>query len=247
MCTIGFWEAYNRNIARTPQANVQGEVDGRRHFVYSPASLDCWSNVVPEEQYHPSEDWLNPLAELLMRWHQLDYKSWDNFTNALCRALRDVNCFQLIGWIVGGEPAPILSEQSERAALRAALRALERDYDGPEEVSRLTPEIRRDLTDLRQRALQAAENRQETWTHRHRKSITINGKPLTEVQRKIWTALDGKPLQLKKLAKEIGYRADTSRLHRDQLKPMMSTDPPLVRNDKAIGGYYRPDAPPNPG
>jgi hypothetical protein len=64
--------------------------------------------------------------------------------------------------------------------------------------------------------------------------------PLPDVQREILGLLDGVALPLKHLATRLDR--DPSRLHRDQLVPLM--DAGLIVNDRARGGYYRPDAPP---
>jgi hypothetical protein len=107
----------------------------------------------------PAERWLNPLADLLNRWNELDQKGRRNFVNTLCRALRGVNCYRLIGWVVEGEPAPDLSEEAEMAALRATLRALECDHDDPTWSGSLTPDQRRALRELRRRAVEPAKER----------------------------------------------------------------------------------------
>jgi hypothetical protein len=77
----------------------------------------------------------------------------------VCRALREANCYRLIGWVVRGEPAPDLSEEAEMAALRAALRALDGDHDDPTWSGPLTPDQRRELRDLRRRVARAAQDR----------------------------------------------------------------------------------------
>lgn len=62
----------------------------------------------------------------------------------------------------------------------------------------------------------------------------------TETQRSILSLLDGRAMSGKELANEIG--CDLSRLQRDHLKPLMTAG--RVLNSKAVGGYYRPDKPP---
>ncbi|HET6576313.1 MAG TPA: hypothetical protein VFG68_22110 [Fimbriiglobus sp.] len=66
------------------------------------------------------------------------------------------------------------------------------------------------------------------------------GAPLPRRQREVLEKLDGRALSLKDLAKELD--CDPSRLRRDHLKPLMNAG--HIKNDRAIGGYYRPDAPP---
>jgi hypothetical protein len=65
--------------------------------------------------------------------------------------------------------------------------------------------------------------------------------PLGEVERRIMEALDGKALTLDALAAQLDR--DPSRLHRDHLKPLLDGD--HIKNDRRIGGYYRPDALPS--
>jgi len=63
---------------------------------------------------------------------------------------------------------------------------------------------------------------------------------LTEKQREILKALDAKAMTLDELATQLD--CDKSRLHRDHLKPLKKLG--RVINDRKVGGYYRPDAPP---
>lgn len=63
---------------------------------------------------------------------------------------------------------------------------------------------------------------------------------LPETQRKILKALEGRALSLKELVKAID--ANESALHRDHLKPLMASN--RIKNDREVGGYYRPDKPP---
>ncbi|WP_145238582.1 helix-turn-helix domain-containing protein [Urbifossiella limnaea] len=63
---------------------------------------------------------------------------------------------------------------------------------------------------------------------------------LTEKQREILRALDAKALTLDELATRLD--CDKSRLHRDHLTPLKKLG--RVANDRKVGGYYRPDAPP---
>ena len=66
---------------------------------------------------------------------------------------------------------------------------------------------------------------------------------LTERQREIMAFLRGASTSLKELAACVDR--DESRVHRDHLKPLLKKG--LVENDRAVGGYYRPDAPPAGG
>jgi hypothetical protein len=66
-------------------------------------------------------------------------------------------------------------------------------------------------------------------------------KPLTEKQCLLLDALNGTALSLKELAKRLA--CDPSRLQRDHLKPLLRDG--SVKNCKAVGGYFRVDAPPN--
>ncbi len=65
---------------------------------------------------------------------------------------------------------------------------------------------------------------------------------LPEKQRAILSALSGRALSLKALAKELDG-CDPSQLQRCHLKPLM--DSGRLKNERKIGGYYRPDAPPS--
>ena len=64
--------------------------------------------------------------------------------------------------------------------------------------------------------------------------------PLTAVQREVMGALRGRALTGDDLAAELD--ADRSTLIRSHLRPLMGAG--LVVNDRRVGGYYRPDAPP---
>jgi hypothetical protein len=92
--------------------------------------------------------------------------------------------------------------------------------------------------------LLAEESHKPVEQHRAKQSaaaLTKSAIPvMTEKQRAILKALDGKALTLEDLALQLD--CDKSRLHRDHLKPL--TDRDVVRNSRRIGGYYRPDAPP---
>jgi hypothetical protein len=66
--------------------------------------------------------------------------------------------------------------------------------------------------------------------------------PLTEIQRRVMDALDGRAMTGDALAAEL--RVDRSRLIRDHLRPLQAVG--RVANDRKVGGYYRPDAPPAP-
>jgi biotin operon repressor len=62
----------------------------------------------------------------------------------------------------------------------------------------------------------------------------------TELQRRILQKLDGKVLTLDALAQKL--ETDRSRVHRDGIKELK--DRGFVKNNRRLGGYYRPDSPP---
>ena len=107
----------------------------------------------------PAASWLNPLAELLIRWNELHYDGWRKFQSILIRSLQQANCYQLMGWLVRAESCPKLTDDAEMAAPRAVLRALACVYDEPTETGSLTPNQRQELHDLRLRVTKAAQDR----------------------------------------------------------------------------------------
>jgi hypothetical protein len=123
----------------------------------SSAPSTCDDDDSPEHL----ERWLNPLAILLNRWNELDARGWKSFRSALCIALQRFNCYPLIDWTLGRAAAPRLSEETEGAALRATLHALDRNYeDNPfQPPSTLERRQRDELLTLRRRVAKAAQDR----------------------------------------------------------------------------------------
>lgn len=197
----------------------------------------------------PHEIWLNALAELLRHWPAPNRNGRQDFVVHLCRNLRNLNCYTLIGWVVGGEPCPEMTEELERAALAAVLRAFEPVWVESQHPEPLSSEQSQWLRRMRSHVRQLVEARLEEVAPSssrlvRRKLTLVGGKPPTELQREIWVKLDGKALSLAELTEALG-KDDGSWVQKSHLKPMMETDPPLVLNDKAVGGYYRPDSPPS--
>jgi len=62
----------------------------------------------------------------------------------------------------------------------------------------------------------------------------------TSLQERILSALEQKALTLDALALKL--KEDRSRVHRDGLKELQLRN--LVKNNRRVGGYYRPDSPP---
>ena len=77
----------------------------------------------------------------------------------------------------------------------------------------------------------------------HERLLQRDTEALPEKQRMILDTLTGRALALKALSKAVDPDStDTSRFHRDHLKPLMVLG--RIKNDRKVGGYYRPDAPP---
>ncbi len=64
--------------------------------------------------------------------------------------------------------------------------------------------------------------------------------PLSDGQRDVWEALEGRALTGKQLHKRLGVPEDSIRQHVRAMKKAGYE----VRNARNLGGYYRPDAPP---
>ena len=64
--------------------------------------------------------------------------------------------------------------------------------------------------------------------------------PMTRKQREAWAALSGRALTADALAAEID--CDRGTLITEHLKPLMQSG--RLKNDRKVGGYYRPDKPP---
>jgi hypothetical protein len=64
--------------------------------------------------------------------------------------------------------------------------------------------------------------------------------PLTKLQKRVLAAVDGKGLTLDGLAEAV--KKDRKQLHRDAIKVLMVQG--LLLNDRRMGGYYDPTAPP---
>jgi DeoR/GlpR family transcriptional regulator of sugar metabolism len=62
----------------------------------------------------------------------------------------------------------------------------------------------------------------------------------TELQERILEALKQKALTLDALAQKL--KTERSTLHRDGIKELMIEE--KIANNRRVGGYYRPDAPP---
>lgn len=64
--------------------------------------------------------------------------------------------------------------------------------------------------------------------------------PVTELQAKIWDILEGKALTADALEGKL--EIDRKQLYRDGINPLKGSG--RIKNDRKLGGYYRPDAPP---
>lgn len=110
---------------------------------------------------NPAEVWIVPLAKLLNRWIIVDSRGYYDFKTAFFKSLCAANCHQLDAFLFNEQPAPHLTDDAEKAALRAILGTLGRVYDDPVQNARITPVQRLALQNLRGALAEAAQRRLE--------------------------------------------------------------------------------------
>jgi hypothetical protein len=161
------------------------------------------------------------------------------------------------GWLLAPGPERPRAEADAAEALKRLRGQFEQLQEGPGEWENRLEDLDQAAAKLRA-AVEAVPERTFLETVEHHSPVGLPPGPgpwsepaegeggrrqpyiPTQLQERVLRALDGKALTLDSLHRAL--KTDRKRLHHYGLKPLMQAG--CVKNNRRVGGYYRPDAPP---